>query len=261
MHLYETLTYEKTDHLVVISLYRPDAANGMNTALASELALAAQTCAEDPSVKAVIVTGHGRFFSAGGDVKEISTFGERAAVGIKHLADNLHKALATFARMPAPVIMAVNGTAAGAGFSLAVSGDLVLAAESASFTMAYTRAGLSPDGGSSYYLPRLVGMRRAQELMFTNRVLSSSEALQWGLINQVVPDDSLLDSARELAGQFVTGAAGSNAAIKKLLMMTFNNGLETQLEIESEYIARCAGSKDGQEGINSFVEKRQPGFE
>ena len=97
--------------------------------------------------------------------------------------------------------------------------------------------------------------------MFTNRVLSSGEALEWGLVNRVVPDDSLLDTARELAGQFVTGAAGSNAAIKKLLLMTFNNGLETQLEIESEYIARCAGSKDGQEGISSFVEKRQPGFE
>ena len=241
--------------------HRPDAANGLNTALASELVIAAQACADDPSVKAVIVTGHGRFFSAGGDVKEMSTYGDHMAAGLKHLADNLHKALATFARMSAPVIMAVNGMAAGAGFSLAVSGDLVLASESANFTMAYTKVGLSPDGGSSYYLPRLIGMRRAQELMFTNRVLSASEALEWGLINRVVPDDALLDSARELAAPFVTGATGANAAIKKLLMMTFNNGLETQLEIESEYIARCAGSKDGQEGIQSFVGKRPPAFE
>ena len=261
MHIYETLTYCKTGQVVVITLYRPAEANGLNSALASELAIAAQACAEDPSVKAVILTGQGKFFCAGGDVKEMATYGDHAAAGLKHLADNLHKALATLARMPAPVIMAVNGTAAGAGFSLAISGDLVLASESASLTLAYTRVGLSPDGGSSYYLPRLVGMRRAQELMFTNRVLSADEALEWGLINRVVPDDSLMESARELAEMFVTGAAGSNAAIKKLLMMTFNNGLETQLEIESEYIARCAGSEDGQEGICSFVEKRRPGFQ
>lgn len=261
MHNYETLTFEKKDQVVVITLYRPAEANGLNTALASELALAAQACADDTSVKAVIVTGQGRFFCAGGDVKEMSTYADNVAAGLKHLADNLHRALATFARMSAPVIMAVNGTAAGAGFSLAISGDLVLISESAKMTMAYTNTGLSPDGGSSYYLPRLVGVRKAQELMFTNRVLSANEALDWGLVNRVLPEDELMDNARELAQMFATGAAGANASIKKLLMMTFNNGLETQLEIESEYIARCAGTKDGWEGISSFVEKRPPSFE
>ena len=163
MHTYETLTFENKDHLAVITLYRPAEANGLNTALASELTIAAQACADDPSVKAVIVTGQGNFFCAGGDVKEMSTYGDHTAAGLKHLADNLHRALATFARMPAPVIMAVNGTAAGGGFSLAISGDLVIASESANLTMAYTKLGLSPDGGSSYYLPRLVasGRRRS----------------------------------------------------------------------------------------------------
>ena len=258
---FQTLDYARQGRVVTITLNRPDDANGLNTQLAEELAAAAQQCADDTEVKAVILTGSGRFFCAGGDVKSMLEFGDDVKTGLKHLADNLHKGLSSFARMDVPLIVAVNGTAAGAGFSIAVTGDLVLAAESAKFTMAYTNVGLCPDGSSSHYLPRLVGMRKTQELMYTNRLLSAEEAAEWGLINRVVADDELMAEANKLAQIFVNGARGSNRAIKHLLMQSFANDLETQMELEGVTIANCAESKDGREGIAAFVEKRKPEFE
>ena len=164
---------------------------------------------------------------------------------VKGIADDLHRAISTFARMDAVLITAVNGVAAGAGFSLAVAGDLVLAADNASFTMAYTRAGLSPDGSSSYYLPRLVGVRRAQELMLTNRTLTAAEAADWGLINEVVPAAELEARAQALAEQMASAAKGSSGAVKKLLLASFGSGLEEQMELEGRLIAECADSADG----------------
>ena len=257
---YQTLIYTSTGPVVTVTLNRPDAANGISTMLAAELADAAWRCASDDRIKAVILTGAGRFFSAGGDIKSMADFGDQVATGLKQLADDLHKALSIFARMDAPLIVAVNGTAAGAGFSLAVAGDMVIAASSANFTMAYTKVGLSPDGGSTYHLPRLVGLRKAQELMFTNRVLSADEACEWGLINKVLHADELLGEAQNIAQMFAAGAKGSNKAIKQLLLQSFGNGLETQMEIEGRTIAACAASEDGKEGIQAFGEKRKPDF-
>ncbi|MEM7358723.1 MAG: enoyl-CoA hydratase-related protein [Pseudomonadota bacterium] len=258
---FNCLKFDKQNRVATITLYRPEEANGLNTEMAAELAQAAQFCSVDADIKAVILTGNGRFFCAGGDVKSMAEFGDQVSTGLKGLADNLHNALSVFARMDAPLIVAVNGTAAGAGFSMAIAGDLVLAAESANFTMAYTKVGLSPDGGSTYHLPRLVGVRKTQELMFTNRVLSATEAVEWGLINRAVADDELLAETQKLAQMFVKGARGSNKAIKDMLLQSFGNGLETQLEIEGRTIAACAGSADGKEGVAAFVEKRKPEFE
>jgi 2-(1,2-epoxy-1,2-dihydrophenyl)acetyl-CoA isomerase len=162
--------------------------------------------------------------------------------------------------MNAVVITAVNGVAAGAGFSLAVTGDLVLAAESASFTMAYTRAGLSPDGSSSYYLPRLIGITKTKELMLTNRTLSAPEASQWGLVTDVVPDAELAARTDKLADQMASTASGSNGGVKNLLLSTFGNGLEEQMELEGRLIAGLADSVDGREGIDAFLAKRKAEF-
>jgi 2-(1,2-epoxy-1,2-dihydrophenyl)acetyl-CoA isomerase len=181
-------------------------------------------------------------------------------VFVKGIADDLHRAMSTFARMDAVLITAVNGVAAGAGFSLGVSGDLVLAAESASFTMAYTKAGLSPDGGASYVLPRLVGLRRTQDLMITNRVLKAPEALAWGLVTEVVADADLPARLEQLAAQIAAGARGSNASVKRLLLSTYSAGYETQLEHEARQIAANASSPDGKEGIAAFLGKRAPAF-
>ncbi|MDV3128080.1 enoyl-CoA hydratase-related protein [Mycobacterium sp. 21AC1] len=255
---YEAISFEQSGALARITLNRPDAANGMNDTMTRELADAARRC-DTAGTKVVLLTGSGRFFCAGGDLKSFATAPDRGAY-IKGVADDLHRAISTFARMDAVLVTAVNGTAAGAGFSIAVTGDLVLAAESASFTMAYTKVGLSPDGSSSYYLPRLVGMRRAQELMLTNRTLSAVQAQEWGLVTEVVADAELAPRAAELAERLAGGSAGSNGAVKSLLLSSLKNSLEEQLEAEGRSIATRANSADGREGVDAFLAKRRAEF-
>lgn len=255
---YEAITFTQDGAIARITLARPDAANGMNDTMTRELADAAARC-DTPSVKAIVLTGSGRFFCAGGDLKSFATAAARGAY-IKGVADDLHRAVSTFARTDAVLITAVNGTAAGAGFSLAITGDLVLAAESASFTMAYTKVGLSPDGSSSYYLPRLVGMRRAQELMLTNRTVTAAEAVEWGLATEVVPDADLEERATRLAEQVAAGARGSHGAVKSLLLGSLKSSLEEQMELEGRLIAERADSADGREGVDAFLAKRRAEF-
>ena len=256
---YETIVFEQSGPIARITLNRPDAANAMNDTLTRELAHAAMRC-DNSTIKAVILTGAGRFFSAGGDLRAMAASPGTRGHYVKTIADDLHRAISTFARMDAVLITAVNGVAAGGGFSLALTGDLVLASESASFTMAYTAAGLSPDGSSTYYLPRLVGWRRAQELILTNRTVSAEDAAHWGLVTECVHDARLAARADELAKQMATGARQSMSAVKKLLMSSFTNGLEEQMEWEGRLIAACADSPDGEEGISAFLQKRPPRF-
>ncbi len=260
MNNFEHIKFEKQGAMAKIELNRPDAANGLDTLMASELKQAAKLCDCDPELKAVILTASGRFFCAGGDIKQMLSQGEAVGDSIKSLADDLHSAISILSRMQAALIVAVNGVAAGAGFSITMVGDIVLAGESASFTMAYTRAGLCPDGSSSYFLPRLVGLRRAQELMLTNRTLSAAEACELGLVTRVVADDDLQAEADKVARELAQGARLSIAYVKKLLLASAGNDLETQMELEGQLVAQCAASPDGREGIQAFVEKRKPDF-
>jgi 2-(1,2-epoxy-1,2-dihydrophenyl)acetyl-CoA isomerase len=257
---FEAVRFEIADGIAYITLNRPDAANAMNLTLVRDLARAALICDNDETVKVVLLTAIGKMFSAGGDLKAFSSFGDQVSQKMKELADELHKAVSLFARMKAVVIIAVNGSAAGAGFSLSLVGDYVLAAESAKFTMAYTAAGLSPDGSSTYFVPRLIGLRKTQELMLTNRTLTAREACDWGLITRVVADDELQGVSLALAKQFATGPAHAQAVVKKLLLCTLGNGLEEQMEIEGREIARAAASENGKEGILAFLEKRKANF-
>lgn len=260
MQDYETLNFNHSGAIVKISLNRPGEANSLNSQMAKDLMEVAQYCDSAADVKAVILTATGRFFCAGGDLLQMAGFGDTVVRGVKALADDLHRALAIFARMDAPLIVAVNGVAAGAGFSMAAVGDLVVAADSASFTMAYTKAGLSPDGSSSYYLPRLIGLRRTQDLMLTNRTLTAKEALDWGVVTRVVPTAELHEETQTLAENIASGAIGAHSSVKKLLLQTFGNGLETQMELESRMIGQAAGSGDGREGLDAFLNKRAPVF-
>jgi 2-(1,2-epoxy-1,2-dihydrophenyl)acetyl-CoA isomerase len=256
---YSSLLFEQSGPIARITLNRPDVANGMNDTLLSELADAAAR-ADNAATKVVVLTGSGRFFSAGGDLKAMAGSPLGPGPFVRGIADDLHQAISTFARMDAVLITAVNGVAAGAGFSLAVSGDLVLASASAAFTMAYTKAGLSPDGSASYYLPRLIGVRRTSELMLTNRTLSADEALQWGLVNEVVDGAGLAARADALAAQIASGAKQSNAAVKKLLLATYDNDIETQMALEARLIGENADGADGREGIDAFLNKRAPNY-
>lgn len=261
MTQYNTLGFSLEQGVATITLNRPEAANGIDMEMARELMQAAIRCDEDSNVRAVLLTGSaGKMFCAGGDLKSFAAYGEAIAGAIKELTVYLHAAISRLARMEKPLIVAVNGTAAGAGFSLAIAGDLVLSAASAKYTMAYTAAGLTPDGSATWLLPRLVGVRRAAELILTNRRLSAEEALDWGLVNQVVADDELMDKARALASQLAKGPTRAFGMSKKLLLASFENSLETQMELEARGIAGMTNTADGREGIQAFMEKRAPQF-
>jgi 2-(1,2-epoxy-1,2-dihydrophenyl)acetyl-CoA isomerase len=260
MREYNTLLWENTNGIAKITLNRPDAANSVNLEMAQELMHVAMVCDEDNSIRAVILTATGNMFCAGGDVPSFQAAGDNVGLLLKDVTACLHSANARFARMTAPLIIAINGTAAGAGFSLAVSGDIVIAAEKAKFTMAYTGIGASPDGGASVYLPRLIGLRRTQELMLTNRVLSAQEAFDWGLLTKVVTSDDLMTEAEALANKLANGPQMAHGQIKQLLLGSYSTSLETQLEIESRGIAKCVSSPEGREGLLAFSEKRKPDF-
>jgi 2-(1,2-epoxy-1,2-dihydrophenyl)acetyl-CoA isomerase len=260
MEKFTHINFSKEGAIARITLNRPDAANGLDSRMASELSQAARLCSNDPGLKVVILSAEGRFFCAGGDIREMLSHGDAIGEAVKSLADDLHSAISTLTRMQAALVVAVNGVAAGAGFSLALIGDIVLAAESSSYTMAYTRAGLCPDGSSSYFLPRLVGLRKAQELMLTNKTISAQQALELGLVTRTVADIELMAETERVANELAASARLSTAYVKKLLLASAGNDLETQMELEGQLVSRCADSPDGREGILAFVEKRKPQF-
>ena len=247
------------DNVAHVTLNRPQAGNALDLEMAKELAAAALECERDRHVRAVLLSGAGKSFCAGGDVK-IFVAQQDLPRYLRQITSHLHLAVSRFARLDAPVIAAVHGSAAGGGFSLAISCDLVLAAESATFLMAYTKIGMAPDGGSTYFLPRLVGLKRAMELTLTNRVLSATEAREWGIVTEVVPQENLASRAEELARTLAQGPTGAFGSAKRLLHGGWNQTLETQMELESRAIAEAGSTADGQEGIRAFVEKRTAKF-
>jgi 2-(1,2-epoxy-1,2-dihydrophenyl)acetyl-CoA isomerase len=258
---YESLLFEIDDGVARITLNRPDAANALNLDMARELSDAALRCDEDRSVRAVVIGSQGRFFCSGGDLASFRGAADAMPGIIKELATNLHTAISRFARMRAPVVMAVGGTAAGAGMSLACAGDLAVAGESAKLTLAYTRAGLTPDGSSTWFLPRLIGSRRFLELALTNRTLSAQDAMSWGLVNEVVADDAVAQRAGELARHLASGATEAFGITKRLVLSTFVESLESQMELEGRGIADAARTADAREGIEAFFAKRKPSFQ
>lgn len=243
-----------------IVLNRPNAANAINPDVAKALMMAAIQCDEDPDVRAILIRGEGPRFCGGGDLKLFAAQGDNLPSYLKQLTTYLHAAISRLVRQSAPTVCAIQGFAAGGGFSLAIASDLAIAAESAKLTMAYTKAGLTPDGASTYFLARLVGLRRAMDLTLTNRVLTAQEALEWGLLSRVVPDDELQESAEGLARRLASGATQSLGAAKDLLHRGLLESLESQMELETRAIADAVRSADGSEGIQAFVEKRKPDF-
>jgi 2-(1,2-epoxy-1,2-dihydrophenyl)acetyl-CoA isomerase len=254
--------FEVTDGVGWITLNRPKAYNALNRELAAQLLDALIRCDEDETVRAVVITGKGASFCPGGDIKQMMTAAEsdgHAGAFLKTLTVSLHEAIATMAHMSKPVITAVNGAAAGAGFSLAIAGDLVLAADNARFTVAYTAIGLAPDGSSTFTLPRLIGPKRAFELIYNNRVLSASEAKELG--NQVFPAAQFTDQVREFANGVANGPTAALGCAKKLLTLSAQSSLETQMEHERRAIAACGRTADFREGADAFFAKRSPKFQ
>ncbi len=257
---YQSLTLERKDSIATITLNRPDAYNALDLSLGRDLFHASIEVDEDPDVRCVIVTGAGKAFCAGGDVKGFVESLPRVGALVKELTTYLHGAVSRFCRTDKPVIMAINGVAAGGGLSLALSGDLVVATESAKFTMAYSKIAATPDGSSSYFLPRLIGLRRTMELYFTNRVLTAREAFDWGLITRVVPDAEFKTAVATLASEMAQGPSKAYGGAKRLFHQSTWESLETQMELEAQAIASSGRTEDFKAGVTAFAEKKSPVF-
>ena len=252
----ETVLVDIRGEVAVVTLNRPETANTLDLGMGRDLLTAALRCEADPAVRAVVLTGAGKAFCFGGDLRGMTGSGTPIEPYLKELTTHLHAAIARFMRMDAPVIAAVNGTTAGAGVGLVAMADLAIMAAGAKISLAYTGVGLTPDGGTSFLLPRAVGAQRAMELILTNRALTAAEALEWGLVNQVAPDSEVLDTALALAGKLAAGPKGAFGRSKRLAVAALG-ALESQLTLESETIAAQAATAEGREGITAFLEKRK----
>jgi 2-(1,2-epoxy-1,2-dihydrophenyl)acetyl-CoA isomerase len=257
---YETVTYEVADAVATITLNRPAAYNALDLTLARELFAVTLEADEDRTVRCVVITGAGNAFCAGGDVKAFHESADRAGILIKQLTTYLHGAVSRLARTPKPVIMAVNGIAAGGGMSLALAGDLVVAAESAKFNMAYSKIAASPDGSSTYFLPRMIGLRRALELHYTNRTLTAREAMDWGLVNRVHSDAEFRRATAAFARELAQGPTAAFGRAKLLFHQSTQESLETQMELEAQAIAQASATEDFRNGVAAFVQKKPARF-
>jgi 2-(1,2-epoxy-1,2-dihydrophenyl)acetyl-CoA isomerase len=253
---YETVILARAAGVATLTLNRPEAFNALDMTLGRDLFHAVLEADDDAAVRAIVVTGAGKAFCAGGDVKAFAENLDHIGALIKELTTYLHGAVSRLCRSEKPVIMAINGVAAGGGMSLALAGDLVLAAESARFTMAYAKIAATPDGSSTYYLPRLIGVRRALELYLTNRALSAREAQEWGLITRVVPDGELASAADALARELALGPTRAFGGAKRLFHQSTWESLETQMELEAQAIAASGRTDDFRAGVTAFANKQ-----
>ena len=256
----ETINYDVRDGVAHVRFARADGANTVNPQFSRDLRDVMLEIEWDKEVKAVSVTAEGKVFHAGGDLKEFHEAGSGLPKLASGMLTDFHGGIYKMNRMPKPFVAGVNGAAGGAGLSIVSAFDLVVAGESAKFTMAYTRAGVTPDGTSTYFVARHIGVRRMLDLTLTNRTLSADEAEAWGLVNRVVPDDEVDATTAELAQALADGPAGALGHAKQIVYAGFDSPLEQAGEVEGVTIAAAMGTHDGQEGIAAFVEKRSPNF-
>ena len=253
------LRVERSSSIATITLDRPETGNAIDVAMAEALLQAALDCAADRSVRCVILTGAGAMFCAGGDIK---AFGQADDAGtlIERITAPLHMAIARLAQMDKPLVTAINGAAAGAGFGLALLGDVAIAGRSAKFAVAYAALGGSPDAGTSWLLPRLVGLRQAQRLALTGERIDAAEAERIGLITQMVDDAALTSETQAVAVRLAQLSGSALKRTRALLHASYSNGLATPLECEADSISGAARDGDGREGIAAFLAKRRPIF-
>jgi 2-(1,2-epoxy-1,2-dihydrophenyl)acetyl-CoA isomerase len=256
-----TIQVQRAGAAATLVLDRPQARNAFDRALVADLRRALEAVAADDGVRAVVLTGAGGAFSAGADLK--AGF-DRTPEGhpdvLKALREGYHPIVAALRTMPKPVVAAVNGAAAGIGCSIALACDLVIAAESAFFLLAFVNIGLVADGGSSLLIPERVGFARAAEMALLGERVPARQALDWGLINRVVPDDELPEAARQLAERLAGGPTRSYAGTKRQLNAWLYSRMAEQLELEAAIQQELAASDDFEEGVQAFVDKRPPRF-
>jgi 2-(1,2-epoxy-1,2-dihydrophenyl)acetyl-CoA isomerase len=260
----KNLRLEIDAEIGTLTLDRPKVLNAMSPELIAELVTAAAWLADRAPLRALIVTGEGRAFSAGGDVnwfkRGLEESGAYLSADVRRGADILHQAIVDFRRIPYPVIAAINGVAAGAGFSLALMCDTRIASEDAAFVCAYGRIGASPDGGMTYFLPRVVGQARALELLLNDPLLSAADARAQGIVAEVVPADRLMEVARERAQELAAKAPHYVRMSKLLVGQSLENTLADHLQVERHGIADSMATEDLREGVTAFLEGREATF-
>jgi len=249
---------EKIGNIAKITMNNPTSLNSMTQALLDDTRAALQEVEEDPAVRAVIFTGAGRAFCAGGDLPYILTF-DNIAKSRRYIQD-IAGIVNLIVHMSKPVIAMVNGVAAGAGFSLALACDLIFCGRAARFSQSFVRIGLIPDGSATYFLPRTVGLHRAKELMFTGDIINADRAFQIGLVNRVIADEQLWDETLDFARQLSLYAPLAIGLMKKILNQSDKLDLQAGIELETGIQLFCLGTEDHREGINAFLEKRAPVF-
>ena len=258
--MHKKVLVERRGNVSVVSLNRPKAYNAFDVEAIRSLKHILVDLSLDRSASGVVLTGKGSAFCAGGDLKWVASYKEEYGDAFYELAAIYHQAILEIRRMPKPVVAAINGLAAGGGFSMALACDFRIMESSAVLKQAYTSNGLSIDGGGTFMLPRIVGVSKAMEIAVFDPTIPADKALEWGLVTEVVEDGQSLDAAIELVRQITSGALYSFSASKTLINDSLNNSLEVQLEQERRWLARCADHPNGREGISAFVEKRKPEF-
>jgi len=261
-HNYETVQLEMRDAVAIVTLNRPDALNALTVTMAGDFKNAFAAAA-DQGARAIILTGAGRAFCAGGDLREMQQIAKqegRLDAFFDEPLRLLHECVLLIMQAPLPVIAAVNGAASGAGFNLALACDLVIAGESAKFNQAFVRIGLTPDCGGSFALPRLVGTKIAAELLMTGDVVPAARAAELGMINSVVADSELMNSALKLAERLAAAPTAAIGRIKNLLQASATNDIAAQLELERTTQIQSGQTNDFKEGVAAFLEKRPPIF-
>jgi 2-(1,2-epoxy-1,2-dihydrophenyl)acetyl-CoA isomerase len=258
---YETINVHRRGPGATLELNRPERMNAWSNQFSLDLLAAVQELSDDHEVRAVVITGAGRAFSSGADLKEAAERAERGDMDVyRVLTERYHPIITGVRLMPKPVVAAVNGAAVGIGLSLALACDLVVAAESAYFMLAFVNIGLVPDGGSSLFVPSRVGFARAAELALLGDGLDARQALDWGLINRVWPDAEFAAETTALLDRLASGATRSYAGTKRQLNRWLYEQMGAQLEFEAGIQREIAGSRDFAEGIKAFAEKRPPNF-
>ena len=252
--------YEVAEGIATIALNRPQVMNALDAGMIGRLRTVCEEARDDPAVRAIVLRGNGKAFLAGGDVALFHANLPRLPEMVSELAGELHHAIIALREAAKPVLASVHGAVAGAGVSLLAAADLAIAAADTKFTLAYSRIATSPDGGSTYFLPRLVGTRKALELMLLSDTFDAATARELGLVNWVVPGAELAIETARLAQRLANGPTRAYAETKTLVNRTFERPLAAQLDAEVQAFARCARTQDLAEGVTAFVEKRKPNF-
>ena len=259
--MYKTLKIDINDNIAIITLSRPKAMNALNAEMAVDLLRAFEEVEANTAVRAVLLRGEGNVFCVGGDINEFASKLDRMPADIPDSMEVVNAAITTLQNLSKPTLCSVQGAVAGIGISLMIACDLAIAAEHTQFILAYAKIGICPDGGATYFLPRIVGHRRALQMALLPEKMSAAKALEWGLVNWVVSDSELDKTTTDLMFRLANGPSIAHARIKRLMNKSWNNKLDDHLQAEMHAFTECTISKDFKRGVEAFIAKKTPLFQ